>query len=185
MPEAAKLNRLIRNISRFQLAHQARTNEIDIDDFPENKKVYSHFMSIILVSGASLKITFKTHFKSKDAKVLASSIFNVKPDDVSVPQSLDFFREFCNLTAGSIKWALSQHEVEVGISLPIVTRGFDEIFFPRKQNATHFHDAWKLKASEMIIVCTSNIEFTEAVNLSKLDENFDGSSGGQGEVEFL
>lgn len=182
--EATKLQTVIRNVSRFQLGSQSKNQNVRIQQLASDESVHSHFMCIILVSGPALKITFKSHFKSAAARTLSSPIYSLPEDKITEVQALDFFRELNNLTAGSIKHVLNIQNIDVGLSLPIITRGFDEIFFPRQKSSQHFHDCWQLVSPHTNFICTSTIELFEDVDLSKIDDKFDGSLH-SGDVEFF
>ena len=45
------------------------------------KTVFDHWMSLILISGKSLRITFKTHFNIKPVEIF-SNLWE-KPDDIA------------------------------------------------------------------------------------------------------
>lgn len=105
-----------------------RPDLIIVDDSGENR-VFAAWRSLILVSGPQLRITLKVYFRLATAQALAAPVFRTDPKGVHKDQAIDFIREYCNLTAGGIKLALSDLGFQTGISLPIVTRGFDEIFF--------------------------------------------------------
>jgi CheY-specific phosphatase CheX len=180
-----KLIKLIRNISLARLVHQGQIENLEIGEIERKLQVYSHWMSIILISGPGAKITFKTHFKTQAAKVLASRVYKVPPESMGLPQAIDFMREFCNLTAGGIKASLLQHNLKLALSLPIITRGFDEIFFGNIVAENSLSDCWTLKNADFDVVCTSTIEFFETADLSQIDTDFEAQQESKSEIEMF
>ena len=71
-------------------------------------------------------MTFKIQFAIKDARNFAKSNLNTK--EISNSHSKDFIRELCNVIAGYLKHTLSENNIQVGISLPLLARGFDDLF---------------------------------------------------------
>lgn len=179
-----KLKRLMRNISRSRLTQQGLADHVQIKELPDFPKVFSHWMVMILASGPQGKIVFKTHFKSRSARLLAAPLYNLPVDQVSSDQALDCMREFANLTAGGIKRALGAH-LDFHLSLPIISRGFDEIFFVDLESANSITDRWKLAYRDNEFVCSSSAEFFEPLDLSNLDENSDSGPENTTEVEYL
>ena len=179
-----KLKTLIRNISRSRLTQQGLAEDVQVLDLEFQPLVYSHWMAIILVTGKQIKITFKTHFKTRNAQLLAAPLFGIPPHEVSTDQATDCMREYCNLTAGGIKRALLNH-IETHLSLPIITRGFDELFFAMNKSRASLEDHWILAYRDNQIICTSSVEWLEQVDLSGLDENQDSGAENTTEVEFL
>ena len=45
----------------------------------------------------------------------------------------DYFLESCNLVAGRVKHGLTEGNSDIGISIPIKTKGFDDLFFTLKK----------------------------------------------------
>jgi hypothetical protein len=184
MAENERFKFLIRNISLARMIHHGGSTALKVQELKATASIYSHWMAIILISGPSAKIVFKTHFKTKAAQKLAAPAYNKSPDAISRAQAIDFIREFCNLTAGGIKASLLPHNLQLAISLPVVTRGFDEIFFREIANPNSLQDQWKLTGSEIEVICTTTADFFANVDFSKIDENPPDSSGGS-DVEFF
>ncbi|MBY0472262.1 hypothetical protein K2X30_13935 [bacterium] len=180
-----KLKRLVRNISKSRLVLHGNRSDVELGEIQGSPWVYAHWMSIILVSGKDVKMIFKAHFMSKDAKLLASVPYKKASSAIRIEQALDFMREFCNLTAGAIKRSLSDAKVMTGVSLPLVTRGFDEVFFQANQVKNNIFDQWRLHGPDFEIGCTVSIETFEQITLTSLNENVDEKPEDLGEAEFL
>lgn len=181
MQDSEALKKLVRNISRDRLAHQAQTQQIEIHEVDGRPAVYSHWMAIILISGPGLKITFKTHFKTEVAQAMAAGIYKRAASEVSLVQATDFMRELCNLVAGATKASLLAGKVSVDLSLPIMTRGFDEIFFARAVTRDHAYDHWILRTGAGEIFCTMTADFFEKIDFSAVGTSAEPES----DVEFF
>lgn len=134
-----------------------------------HRKVHGNWMSLILISGTSLRITLRVHFNLKDIRSILKQTLDI--EDAADRQSLDFVKEFCNLTAGFIKQVLEDNNLEGGISLPIVTRGFDELFYtPIDQQ--EISDLWTISIGGVTLYCTPsyNIYDKQAIAALELSE---------------
>ncbi|MEI7973532.1 MAG: chemotaxis protein CheX, partial [Bdellovibrio sp.] len=140
---------------------------------------------LILVSGPAIKVTFKAHFMTSFAKKLAAPLYRKSLEEIQEEQGLDFMREFCNLTAGAIKRVLLKFEQKTGVSIPVVTRGFDELFFPRSSLPNVFHDLWTLRCEVGQLHCSVVIELFEKMDLRKVTAESADPNTDQGDVEFL
>jgi hypothetical protein len=144
-------------------------------------------MAVILVSGSALRVTFKAHYMTRDAKKFAAEAFAKASDQVTDAQAADFMKEFCNLTAGGIKLVLEVSKIPVGISLPLTTRGFDEIFDSQVDEPTAFMTRWCLVSAEAKIWCSATIEIYDSARLQAADlkiTDTDEKAPG-GDIEFL
>ena len=177
-----KIKLLIRTTSGVALEAMAQKSGIAVQDVSDDRKILGHWMSLISISGDQLHITFKVQFSIAMARAFADS--GVKNDSVEISNShsKDFIREFCNLLAGNIKNKLAENNVAVGISLPLLSRGFDDLFFSGTETVGKSVDRWKLTNDKSEIFCISD---TEIINQFTLDENFNDSSAASGDVEFF
>jgi len=137
-------------------------------------------MSFILLSGKDIRILFKAHYMSSTAKFFAGKTFDSSKESVSKVRALDFFKEFCNLTAGNIKIALAANKIKVGISLPILARGFDEIFYPRPADSIMKY--WSLVCEQETLFCSADIAILQPLAIKYEGEQ---TSATEGDVEFL
>ena len=182
---ADRLIKLIRNISLARMTQQGQVEGLQIQEVDGNPSVYSHWMAIILVSGSSIKLTFKTHFKTRFAQIMAANAYNLSPEKIGRDQAIDFMREFCNLTAGGTKASLLSNSINLAISLPIVTRGFDEIFFTELLTQKSLTDHWRLAAKNCEIFCSTTIDFFETVDLTNIEPDFVNGPRSESEIELF
>lgn len=186
MPEEALgFKKLVRNISKSMLAVQGKRPDFEIAEIEGALQVFSHWMSLILISGPALKVTFKAHFKTSVAKLLAAPVFDKTPDDLTEEQGLDFVREFCNLTAGSLKKALLHYSIKTGVSLPVVTRGFDELFFSSGSFHNVYGDRWSVRCPAGEIRCSLSVEVVQPIDFTKITDTMPAEEQDSGDVEFL
>ena len=149
-----KFKELVRYASVSRLKVQSGSEDIEIMDMDSGfkpGKILAGNMVFILASGDAIRITFKIHFNTKVAKDLAFKIFGgTSSDSISNIKAIDYFKEYSNLVAGSVVAFLAEAEVDLGISLPLRTRGIYEIFsdYTEKQNPVLiFNDFWLLRVN--------------------------------------
>lgn len=186
---AEKLVSLTRSLSVNRLRAYARDENIEAFQRPL-APVYSNWMALILVVSRAVRVTFKVHYKLESVKPLAALLYD-KPEGMSIHQTTDFMKEYCNLTAGMVKKALELADVSVGISLPIHCHGFDETFYP-KPNENHGREsAWDLVSAGgskiWMMTCSTVIELNEPESLTKIltVDPESAAFGSGGDVEFL
>lgn len=154
-------------------------------DPTENNSVLAHWMSLILISGRALRVTLKAHFMSADAKVLACEVYGKKPEEIEVAQASDFIKEFSNLSGGALKKAMEGDDSPLGISLPLVMRGADEIFFPMAGQDVAFIDRWKIYNAHTSIICSAIVEIYDFAALQAIPTNIDDMDSSDDGIEFL
>lgn len=181
-----KISRMIFSGSISRLESQIKNIQVECRDVPADfahGKVLKNWMSIILVSGPSIRITLKAHYDKKDARSALSSTI-VKNENITNTQLFDFVKEYSNLCAGILKKHFVSIDVPVGISLPLNTRGFYEAYFqPLRQNNTLYSvKELCFEQNSFYISCLIEIlnprELRPLINL-KLDNHSDD------EPEFL
>ena len=181
----AKLKELVRQVSITRFKQSSQNDEYNLLEVPKSseKTVFDHWMSLILISGKSLRITFKTHFNIKTCRKIASPIYGKKPDDIAVRQAQDFVKEYGNLAAGFLKKIFEEQDVDVGISLPLVIRGFDEVFFDKTQDEAKLEDCWRIDNGSTSLVCTSLLEVYQPEIIQELDFTIEDEE--EEEIDFL
>jgi CheY-specific phosphatase CheX len=135
-------------------------------------QILGNWMALILVSGDSLRITLKLHFCYTDIKKIAYLIYGKQsPDELSDQQTLDFVKELCNLTAGYLVQIFEDNDLHIGISLPLCTRGFYEIFSDYKSSSypiIKYNDIWSLEHEDIHIFGSVIIELLDTAPLEKI-----------------
>ncbi len=142
--------------------------------------VLGHWMSLILAAGKEVRVTFKAHYMTKDAAIIAQNTFG--SSRLSEKQAKNFLKEFCNLTIGTVKDFLALNQVVVGTSLPIICRGFDDLFFPPPAGESFLIDRWRLQTPEAKVECSVTYEFFSDFEINQLTAIDEAAVG---DVEFL
>lgn len=153
------LQKLVRFASLERMKTVAHRQDIISEELPyaaNRLTVHAHWMAFILLAGEGGKITFKAHYSSSDIQGLVARALNKDIDKINADLIGDFMREYCNLTAGVIKAKLADVGIHTGLSIPIVTRGFDEIWRMDRDvsNEIISIDAWHLKWPSGSVICT-------------------------------
>lgn len=189
-----KLSELVRYASLSLLIAHADSQDVQIramDSGFKPGKILASNMIFILVSGDALRLTFKVHFETRTAKRLAVRIFDQSSAaNISEKHAIDYFKEYANLVAGRVVALSEKLELELGISLPLCTRGFYEVFSDYSEKLhpiVTFSDFWKLQISDNEIFCSAQFEI---LNKKKLDNLVDyeivhGAADDSEEMEFL
>ena len=173
--------------SRISLNSHARIKETTASPVQGyGGDVFGHWCGVIVVACEPARIIYKAHFMSQTAKALAGVKVGRTPENIPADLAADFMREFCNMSAGAIKRALSNEASQAGISLPVVTRGFDEVFQQYEHDPNSLHFYWTLGTPQGELVVTLNIVIADWVGLAKLKLNpIEQPDDQEGEMEFL
>ncbi len=174
-----RLKKLFREKSVMALTKMSQKSNILVKDTISDLKVMGHWMALISISADHFHITFKIQFSMDTARNLVA-----KSDKSTISNSYakDFIRELCNVIGGDIKFAFVQNNMDVGISLPLLCRGFDDLFFASSERKSSMSDRWSLVHNENIIYCSSVMNITGDF---KLQDNFGETSSSAGDVEFF
>ncbi len=149
--------------------------------------VFANSMSVIVIAGKALRIVLKTHFNHKDSKPIARYLYG--KDEIDDWKSFDVMKEYCNLAAGFLKKICIEQNIPVGISLPVVTLGFNEVFSNPNtlEQKTAFVDCWRLINDQSNIVCTCHVDVFEPGAIDNLMEFMvtETEEENEDEYEFL
>lgn len=146
--------------------------------------VKSYWMAYILISGHQIKLDFKVHYSSKEMFALMSQVFEESSSKVSTALVDDCMKEYCNLTAGAIKLMLKEAEIDCGFSIPLVTRGFDEIWFKKLNEDDILQFCWKISWSGGHVYISVACHLADWSMLSYILPN-EPSYDDSGDMEFL
>ncbi|WP_153109554.1 hypothetical protein [Propionivibrio limicola] len=188
------LRKLVRHASVTRLKIHADTHEVEISELDcafKPGRILASNMVFILVSGDAFRLTFKAHFNAWTAKSLAFRVFGGQsPEAISEKQAIDYFKEYANLVAGNVVALLGENGIEQGISLPLCTRGFYEVFadYPEKAHPiVSYSDFWQLGANRHAIFCSALFEIMDRKALHglvdyEISEDIDDDDE---EIDFL
>lgn len=164
VPILSEMRKAMRQLSSTRLSSFTGKSGVVIADDPNPNVIRSHWMSLIIGVSSHVNVTFRVQFMSKD---IAGFSDNSNLNDRHV---IDFGKEFCNLTLGGVKSLFENHNISLGTSLPLFSRGFDSIYFPRKSSGTTDFDSWSLRLGDSEIFCDSFIELFKPFPF-KFEEN--------------
>lgn len=164
-----RLAKLVQSASVSNLKFLSKRNDIEIIESPNLPLVAGHWMALILVSGADLRLTFHAQFMSTSAKYFAERAYRGQADSLTQKRTLDFFREFCNLVAGQQKTVLAKNGIKTEASLPAVARGFDELFY-QPIPGSHMVQ-WKLVSQDALIHCLVFIDLFNSFSLKTTEDS--------------
>ena len=184
--QCENLKNILRNscFVRFTSSLKSRAVVELKDDVPKDDFLYGQWMTVILLSGPSMQSVLKLHFFSEDAKEFAALAMGIEKRDVQNNMMIDYMKELTNLFAGEIKSQLFDNDILVGISLPLVTRGFDEVLFSDQSSESLTRDFWSMRSGNSRVTITSEAEVFQPQifdNTSFTEMNEED----EGEVDFL
>ena len=179
------LNEAARHFSLDRIAKYTKCEDITLEAVKPDHDVFGHWMTLILIAGQELRVTFKSHFFSSQIAALIAKNIGEDKNTITLPQTLDYMKEFCNVVGGGLKQELIENNLQVALSLPILSRGIDEVFFPKPGGIRHGSDVWCLSNSELEVTCSVNYEiFDPNIDFSKFSTDFERSST-DGDVDFF
>ena len=188
-----KLKEEVRGVSLRRMKNHACDETILLEDASElesSKSAIGQWLSLIFVSSSAVKMSFKTYYYTADANYFTSKALGLDSvDEISKDQVDDFIKEFCNLVAGAIKESLELGGTKSLISLPLVTRGQDYVFFEiRKtdENPQVLTDIWDLTLNDHTITCRIVFEVWDKEAMNKIDLlAFGAEDEDDGDIDFF
>lgn len=187
-----KITELIRHAAEARIRDHSREDDFALTELNRTPgQVLGNWMSIILVTGEAVRITIKLHFSNEQAKAISHNVYGVSSaNEVSDIKATDFVKELCNLTAGYLVQIFEEMSIPLGISLPLCTRGFYEVFAdysPTTSPLIRYSDLWRLEHQDQHINGSVMIEITNASALAALAdfELSQDDSDDDSEFDFL
>ena len=188
-----KLKDEIRNVSLRRIKNHTCDDKIELEEVKElegSKSVVGQWLSLIFVASSAVKMSFKAYYYTTDANYFTSKALGYDSvDKVSKDQVDDFIKEFCNLVAGAIKESFELGGTKSLISLPLVTRGQDYVFFQVKETESNplvLTDIWDLTLDEHSITCRIVFEVWDEEVIKKIDLlAFGAEDEEDGDIDFF
>ncbi|MCG8667870.1 MAG: hypothetical protein MI867_00525 [Pseudomonadales bacterium] len=188
-----KVIEMVRQAAITRVGDHSRLDGFELLELSDTRaagEVLGNWMSIILVTGDAIRITLKLHFSSSDAKAVSHVVYGEdSPNGVSDAKAEDFVKELSNLMAGYIVKTFEGMNIPMGISLPLCTRGFYEVFadyVPTESPLIRFSDLWRLEYKNRAISGTVMIEISNPNALDALcDFDLDQDDDDDSEFDFL
>ena len=189
------LNNFLATVARQRIERMIRGKKITIEPYrlQSENEIFGEYLSIIMLSSSAGAMYLKIHFNLDVAKVLAAGALEKNINEISQESALDFMKECSNGVCGFVRSLYESHQIIMGMSLPFITEGIDEVFFRKNRDSKIVANNWLLRlnsgesvifSSEICFVKTQAIfdrmeKFEEALIESENDTSSDG------DVEFL
>ncbi|MBT7610463.1 MAG: hypothetical protein HN576_11955 [Bacteriovoracaceae bacterium] len=135
----------------------------------KNVVIHDSNVSNILICNQDIRIIFKIHYDHKQANKLLKDTLHLDYSNVQVD---DYYLEACNLIAGKIKIFFTNKDMDVGISIPLKTAGFDELFFPVYNDQYRIEYTWTLQTGQETVIMSAFIELIDP-KLQKVMKDID------------
>ena len=180
------LKQLTRDAALKRMESHSGISGMTVSDLDADykRKVHANWMSIILVSGLDLRVTFKSYFNCLDVKEIIHQSMGTPKEEIKDDFAMDFIKEFCNLTAGMIQKSLAAQSYHVGISLPMVTRGFDDLFY-KPSSMNEIADMWRIETCGIELICAANFNIINSNKLESIEYVSEEEDDDDGEIDFL
>lgn len=145
----AAIRELIRISIVDGLKQSAKEKNVLIPETPlPPGPVYGHWQSVIFLLSPTMRITMKFFFDTYVARDLLARVLRRPLADIKDSLIYDHMRELLNISGGLVKRFLEVEGIPAGTSLPLVTRGFDEIFFSVVNRRDSISDYFPVKCGD-------------------------------------
>ncbi len=139
--------------------------DVTAEPYQSTLPIHGQWLSLILIQGSGIRITFRSHYNRRPIAELAAPDLGISPEEVTEPLIKDFVREFCNLTAAQVKARLIKNGVDVVSSLPLTTRGIDELFFGGTASGLNSAiSLFKIDWKKGHLICTVQVDLSQQVS---------------------
>ena len=144
-------------------------------------------MVLVAISGPELQLMLKIHFHHNQAQARLRPTTDT-PNPLTA-KDMDYMKELCNQVGGALCRLFSTHDVATGLSVPLCTRGYYEIYADYRERAqplVKLADAWSLQGEfgNLYVSCYYEINDNrvlpalEALSMDAVDSDDD-------EIDFL
>ena len=151
-----------------------RTNlELVENIVQKDEEAYNSEMSIIMLWGEIGSITLKVHFSLDIASALSSKTSNVSIEKIESQLAKEFIKEFSNHQGGYLKGFFEKSNFVMGMSLPFLARGVDEIIFRKIRDPRASFDVFKINIDDLQLFLTSEICLIDSSAIEKSISSFE------------
>ncbi|MGC4061652.1 MAG: hypothetical protein QM749_12725 [Aquabacterium sp.] len=187
-PSVSSMRDLLRNVSLVQAQQYFDGEAITLDAQPENLRlgqVLTRYIAMVLLTSAELRIVFKVHFNPE--QIRAYQLGKGGTEETLTDRHLvDFMKELSNQMGGRVCRVFDAHQIAMGMSIPLCTRGIYEIYAdyrPKTGAVTKFGDFWRLEGPFSSIYCSCYVELISKDDFSHVKHTDEQSQ--EGELDFL
>lgn len=182
------LRELLRNASVIQASQYFNGQAVELIASPTDHKlgqVLTRYIAMVLLTCNELRIVFKVHFNPEQIRAYRKGC-GATDDDLSDKQLIDFMKELSNQMGGRVCRIFDAHQIALGMSVPLCTRGIYEIYadYEAKSGAiTKFGDFWRLDGPFQTIYCSCFVEIMGKDDFSNIKASDEVAE--EGELDFL
>jgi len=154
---------------------------------PPEAAVRDHWMSLILLAGGGIRMTLKAFYNTNLCRRVLADVTGQKPEEIADHYVSDLMRELLNRVGGSAKRMLGDAGLTVGLSLPLVTRGFDQIFSNSTSQRDTDFEHWVLSTKYGAVAMSAELTLAPADCLNKFEWVVPApkADADDGELDFL
>lgn len=187
-PSVSSMRDLLRNVSLVQAQQYFDGETITLDAQPENMQlgqVLTRYIAMVLLTSAELRIVFKVHFNPEQIRAYQLSKGGAE-ESLTDRHLVDFMKELSNQMGGRVCRVFDAHQIAMGMSIPLCTRGIYEIYAdyrPKTGAITKFGDFWRLEGPFSSIYCSCYVELISKDDFSHVKHTDEQSQ--EGELDFL
>ena len=136
------------------------------------KDISYNNLAMITLTGRGVNVTFKTYFEYSHCKDIIKEIYKEEKywNDLNFIE--DYIKEFCNLFGGTLSGLANKDILELGKSIPMVLKGFDEIYFPTNKILSEMVFEWEFKKEQQRFRVRMELS---ALNLGEILKLFEGA----------
>ncbi|MDC0254628.1 hypothetical protein OAK75_06995 [Bacteriovoracales bacterium] len=129
-------------------------------------------LAMITLTGRGVNVTFKTYFEYSHCKDIIKEIYKEEKywNDLNFIE--DYIKEFCNLFGGTLSGLANKDILELGKSIPMVLKGFDEIYFPINKILSEMVFEWEFKKEQQRFRVRMELS---ALNIGEILKLFEGA----------
>lgn len=151
----AAIEPLFEQASREVCAEHTGVTDVEVQEVGAAiRPVAGHVMTVILVGNEKVRMMFRVFYGDKQMRSVLQDSLGLKIDKMPSHFVRDFMKEFCNQVAGRVKETFNSCEINIGISLPLVARGFDELVFLYGSAREFSLGRWALPIGKTQIICS-------------------------------
>jgi hypothetical protein len=182
------LNLLLAEASVAQASQYFECDKVRLITHPTHHslgQVVKTHIIMSLLSCSELRIVIKVHFNLAQIRRYRQA---KKEGDITITdrQLIDFMKEFCNQLGGKICRVFDAHQIFMGMSIPLCTRGIYEIYAdysPKDSYMTKFGMFWGLEGAFEVLYCSCYIEALSQNCISNI--KYISEALQEGELDFL
>ncbi len=102
------------------------------------------------------KVLFSPASENFFLRRMGLKIASASAADKDLTPLFDFIKEFSNLQAGSLKAVIESNNSDIGMSLPIIMQGFEDLYF--RDRADVAESIWKITNSNVSLHIQMSVE---------------------------